>query len=204
MLQVAVRDWPAGAVHDTVAAVMRTAPFRRSVRTTLLERLLGWLGQAMEWLARTFGGMPGGRTIVIWIAGLIALAIVARLLYAAQARDPDAVARWTRRESRREEDPWRLAERLAAEGDHEGAAHALYRGVLASLAERERLRLDPSKTSGDYARELRARRSASLDAYRAFARRFDDAVYGHGRLDAALVTDLTRLATPLRGTARAA
>jgi hypothetical protein len=64
--------------------------------------------------------------------------------------------------------------------------------------------LDPSKTSGDYARELRARGSASYQPFRDFSRRFDVAVFGHGGCDAALIDDLRRLATPFAPRARAA
>ena len=77
-----------------------------------------------------------------------------------------------------------------AEGRYEEAAHTLYRGVIMSLGKAERLRVDPSKTSGDYARELRRRGAASLNPFRAFTRRFDVVVYGHGRADAASLTPI--------------
>lgn len=203
MFQAGVPAWPAGAVHDTVNAVMRTAPFRRSVSTTLMSRLFRWIARAIAWLIQQVGGLPSGRTIVLWALGLLVALLLGRLVIAALARDPER--RPVNRRGRvAEDDAWRTADRLEAAGDLEGAAHALYRGVLTSLAERERLRRDHSKTSGDYARELRARGSASYQPFRAFARRFDAAVYGHGRLDAALVADLRRLAEPLRGVARAA
>ncbi|MDB4887908.1 MAG: hypothetical protein JWN79_3346, partial [Gemmatimonadetes bacterium] len=80
MMQVAARAWPAGMVHDTVAAVLRTAPFRRSAQSTMLERILAWLVQGLEWLARYLEGVPGGRTAVIWVAALVAVLIAARLL----------------------------------------------------------------------------------------------------------------------------
>lgn len=204
MTQAAVRAWPAGAVHDTVAAIMRTAPFRRSLQTTLLERLVDWLKQGFERLAHFLGGFASGRAIVIWITAILVAALLLRALLAARARDPDVAGAEPRSRARAGEDPWRAAERLEAAGDHEGAAHALYRGVLASLARRERLRLDASKTSGDYSRELRARGSAAHQPFRAFARRFDAAAYGHAPLDAELVADLLRLALPLRDGARAA
>jgi hypothetical protein len=70
--------------------------------------------------------------------------------------------------------------------------------VLESLARSEHLRLDPSKTSGDYARELRTRGSSSHAPFRAFGRRFDVAVYGHGGCDEAAIAELYRLAAPFR------
>lgn len=204
MIQVALRTWPAGAVHDTVSAVMQTAPFRRQLQDTVFQRLMSWLGQGIRWVLRQFEGIPGGRTAVYWLLALLVAALVLKVVLAARARDPEAEGFVMRGRARAGEDPWRAAERLAAAGDHEGAAHALYRGVVASVAERERLRLHPSKTSGDYARELRARGSSAHQPFRAFARRFDTAIYGHGRIDAELVRDLLQLAGPLRTPARAA
>ena len=77
-------------------------------------------------------------------------------------------------------------------------------GLAAGFQQAERFRLDPSKTSGDYARELRARGSSSYPPFRAFSRRFDVAVYGHGGCDAALIRDLRALAAPFAPRARAA
>ena len=204
MIQAVPGALPAGAVHDSVQSILRGAAYRRTLSTTILERMLLWLGEALDALMRTLRGMPGGRTFAVTVAALLVALVVARLLIAARARDDEGISFGARGGTSRREDPWRAAERLAAAGDFEGAAHQLYRGVLASLQQGERLRLDPSHTSGDYARELRARGSGALHPFRAFARRFDVAVYGHGPCDAALYDDLLRLAEPLRQRARAA
>jgi hypothetical protein len=196
--------WPARAVHDTVQAVIAGRAFRRDLSNTILDRLLLWFGEALTTLLHAIRGVPGGRTIAISVAVLLVVLVAARLLVAAWARDEEGISFGARGAGSRREDPWRAAERLAAAGEFEDAAHALYRGVLASLQQGETLRLDPSKTSGDYARELRARGSGSLHPFRAFARRFDVAVYGHGVCDGALYADLLRLADPLRRRARAA
>lgn len=203
-MQVLTRSWPASAVHDTVHAIVQQTAFRRSAQSTLLERFLGWLRQGWMWLIEQVGGLPSTRTILLWTAGLIALVVLARILIAAAVRNPESrAARREKREGRRE-DPWRHADACEAAGDYEGAAHALYRGVLLSLSQRERIRLDPSRTSGDYARELRARGSGLRDPFRTFARRFDYAVYGRGHCDATLVHELRVLAEPLRARERAA
>jgi hypothetical protein len=130
--------------------------------------------------------------------------VVARLFLAARARDAEGIAASRGRRTGAGEDPWRAFERLRAAARFEDAAHALYRGVLTSVAHRERVRLDPSKTSGDYARELRARGSALHPVFRAFSRRFDVAVYGHGGCDAAALAELRQLADPFAPQARAA
>lgn len=201
--QVVPREWPSGAVHDTVEAVVRGAAFHRSLRQSLFDRLLMWIG---EWLAGLFQHIRGtglARTAALTVAALLVLLVVARLILSARARD-ERVRVSYRGQVAVTEDPWRAAERLAAQGHYEEAAHALYHGVLASVAHAERLRLDPSKTSGDYARELRARGAAAYVPFRAFSRRFDAGVYGHDACDAALIDDLRRLALPLAPRARAA
>ena len=204
MIQASPTVWPARAVHDTVQAILGNQVYQRKLTDTILERVLLWIGAGIAKLLHEARAIPGGRNIAIGVASLVVILVVARLLVAAQARDGETITFGSRRTARRADDPWRVAERLAAEGDIEGAVHSLYRGVLASLHQVERIRLDPSKTSGDYARDLRARSSASLHPFRAFARRFDGAVYGRTRFDAALYDDLRRLAEPLRDRARAA
>jgi len=138
------------------------------------------------------------RWTAIGFAILLVVLIVARFFLAARARADDGDVNERTRRARQGEDPWRAAERLAGAGQFEESAHALYRGVVESISRTDRLRLDPSKTSGDYARELRARGSTRFAEFRAFARRFDVAVYGHGRCDADSVAELSRLATPFR------
>jgi hypothetical protein len=204
MLQVVQRAWPADAVHDTVDAVVRGTAFQRSLQTTLAERLLRWFTEWVGRLLHFLGGVTSVRTVALGFAALLVLLLVARLTLAARARDGDAFAASRGKRIRAREDPWRAAERLAADGRFEEAAHALYRGVLAALAQGERVRLDPSKTSGDYARELRARGSASYAPFRAFGRRFDLALYGHGGCDAASLDELLRLAAPFAPRSRAA
>ena len=204
LIQIVERHWPAGAVHDSVQAVLRGAQFNRSFQSSMIERALVWIA---EWSGRgveAVGGLPNARRFGIGFTVALVLIVLARLLVAARARDPDAVRGVPDETGRRQQDSWALADRLAEAGDYEGAAHAMYRGLLTTLASRERLRLDPARTSGDYARELRRHGSPSHLPFRAFARRFDAAVYGRGSIDAALIDDLRGLARALREGARAA
>ena len=196
--------WPPAAVHDTIAAIARGLEYRRSIRQSLLDRAFLWIAQALERLINYIRHLPSSRTIGLVILGLIVAAIIARLVISSLARDETGRRVRRSRGAGTDEDPFGAAERLAGDGRFEDAAHALYRGVLLSLARSDRLRLDPSKTSGDYARELRARASASYQPFRAFSRRFDVAVFGHGMCDAALIDDLRRLAMPFAPQARAA
>jgi hypothetical protein len=203
LLQIVPRAWPSGAVHDTVETVVRGAAFRRTLQESIADRLLLWIGALLDSVFRHIRGTGLARSAALGVAALLVLLVVARVILSARARGERAHA-MHRTRAAIAEDPWRAAERLAAEGNYEEAAHALYHGVLASLAHAEHVRLDPSKTSGDYARDLRGRGSAAYVPFRAFSRRFDVAVYGHDACDAALITDLRRLALPLAPRARAA
>ena len=205
-LQAALRAWPAAVVHDTVAAVVNGPAFRRSLQMSLAQRLFRWVADGLDALMDYLRGSGPARWTAIGFTILLVALIVARFVLSARARTDESDANDRTRRGRQGEDPWRAAERLAAAEQFEDAAHALYRGVVESVGRTERLRLDPSKTSGDYARELRARGSARLTEFRAFARRFDVAVYGHGRCDADSLAELSRLAAPFRAerSARAA
>jgi hypothetical protein len=204
LLQEAPRVWPPAAVHDTVAAIARGLEYRRSLRQSFADRLLLWIAEGIGAVARFLRETHAARPIGFLILGAIVLLVVARLAIAARARDETLGPRRRRSRASSQEDPMVAAERLAAEGRYEEAAHALYHGVLAALGRTERIRLDPSKTSGDYARDLRRRGSPRHQAFRAFARRFDVAVFGHGSCDAELIADLRALAAPLTTQSRAA
>jgi hypothetical protein len=199
MLQVAQRAWPAAAVHDTVAAVVNGRGFRRSLQLSLAQRLFRWISDGLNALMEYLRASAPARWLAIGLAVLLVLLIVGRLLLAARARDEDDMTGGDVRRGRAGEDPWLAAARFTGMGQFEEAAHALYRGVVESAARTDRLRLDPSRTSGDYARELRTRNSPRYAAFRSFARRFDVAVYGHGPCDAATLGELTQLAEPFRG-----
>lgn len=196
--------WPASAIHDTVAAIVRHRAYHRSLRTSLFERL--WTA-FWDWVERFFTAVrstPHAREWTIFLVIAVAALVVARVLYVAKFRGDDVADHATGGTRRRGVDHWALATRAAAEGRYTDAAHALYRALLQRLAARERLRLHPSKTAGDYARELRAVGASSYPAFRDFGRRYDRIIYGEGTCDAAGYDALLRAATPLLDLERAA
>ena len=199
MLQVVQRVWPPAAVHDTVAAVVNGRRFGRSLSMSLAQRLIRWISDALDALMDYLRASAQARWVAIGFAVLLVLLVVSRLLLAARARTGDDLMGGGGSRSRPGEDPWRAAALLSEAGRFEEATHALYRAVVESVARTARLRLDPSRTSGDYARDLRARGSPRYPAFRAFARRFDVAVYGHGVCDGPTFAELARLAEPFRG-----
>ncbi len=94
-------------------------------------------------------------------------------------------------------DAWTDSEAEAAAGRLTEAAHLTYRAVLEALARRDLLRPHPSRTVGDYRRELRARGTAVHADFRAFAGRYEPYVYGGAGVDRAGLDALRAAARPL-------
>jgi hypothetical protein len=178
MLTQGVEPWSAGAVHDTVGALIRDAAYHRSFWSSVAGRVLLELGRFVMWAIDTVRGIPGGRTTVLSVVAVVLLVILGRLFVAAEWGD-DVLFRRKGGASRATRiDPWSEAERYAAAGDYMAAAHALYQAVLRRLSASERIRVHASKTSGDYVRDLRRRGSPLAATFQRFGRRFDRVVFG--------------------------
>jgi hypothetical protein len=208
MIALQEHPWSRQAIHDTVAIIVRQRGYRRDLRSTLLDRILGWIADAYHRLFDALGGVPHGRAIAAIAAGVVALLIVARVTYAARLRNAShdgATAR--KRGDSRAGDPWGDAAALAESGHFTEAAHALYRATIARLAATGLIRPHESKTSGDYARELRRRAAPSHAAFRRFGARYDRIIYGTGICDAenyGLLLQDARMVLAPRGAERAA
>ena len=186
-----------------MAAVFRQAAF--------VKRQPSWIARKIEqlfdWIAGLFRGLGGARTsnpVLFWtiMAILIgtALAVLARLLWVAHLRRNQGIG--ARPELRgaaniAHGDPWTLAQQHAARGDFTAAAHSLYLALLHAIARRGLVRLHPSKTVGDYVRELRVRSSTVFARFRDFARAYETVVYGSGVCDQERYEKLQRLALPI-------
>jgi hypothetical protein len=174
--------WPTATIQDSVAAIVRQADYQRSIRSTLFERLLEWLGDLFRRIFGSIRAFPDAKWLFLALAIAAVLALSARIWLGGEAEE--------RRRRRRPgtvrgaEDPWIEADRLAATGNFTEAAHHLYRGLAERLAAEGLIRLHLSKTSGDYARELRARGYPAHNEFRQFGRRYDRAMFGTGTCDA--------------------
>ena len=175
------------AVRDTLAAVFRDPAYDRNLRESLWQRFAAWLARWFSELRELLAGSPRLGWALIVLATLLVLAIVARAVYLARVRAARRAAldlgEAGGAHSRAAGDPLQLAQRAAAAGDYTAAAHLLYRALLEAVARRERIRLHPSKTVGDYGRELRQRSSSLFTRYRDFARSYETVVYGLGTCD---------------------
>src|SRR4051812_6319644 len=208
MSAVQAHPWPRAAIHDTVAAIVKQIGYRRDLRSTLFDRILQWIGDAYGRLFEALGGIPHGRVIATIAAGVLALLIVLRVAYAARLRTTGRAGRAARnRGGIRSRDPWGEADALAQSGQFTEAAHALYRATIARLATAGLVRPHESKTSGDYARELRWRSAPAYTPFRRFGARYDRIIYGSGVCDAdgyrTLAEDAGAVFAP-RGAERAA
>jgi hypothetical protein len=177
---------PAAAIHDTVAAIVRQSAYSRSLRQSLADVFFRWLGELIDRLIGAVA-IPGARRVAMVLVIVLALLVVARLVYAARVRSDDDISGEGRGAARRGSvaDPLEEAERLALEGRFTDAAHALYRALLVRLSYRERVRLHPSKTSGEYARELQTMGSSAHASFRRFGREYDRVLFGRVGCDAA-------------------
>ena len=197
LLQGGAVPWPAAAVHDTVAAIASQAAYRRSLGTTLMNRLLAWIFRLIRDFFDLFSGSGVGRAVTYTLLALLVLLVIARFVAAARAAQEERSHAGIRRARVRASDPWGDAERLAASGRYTEGAHALFAALLTGFAARGEVRLHASKTAGDYARELRRRGSPRERAFQVFRSRYDRIIYGEGECGTDDYAELLREARPL-------
>jgi hypothetical protein len=173
-----MQQWSAEQVHDTVAAIVLQPDFVGTERQSFIGRLLRYVGRWLNDFFSWSSGSVDARLIVALAAAVIVCIVVGRIVadrrYAATRREAGAAVRPGGRR-----DFLRLARELAESGRLTEASHALYAAVLDDLTRAGAVKYHASKTSGDYARELRRTRSAVFTDFREFGRVFDRAVYGH-------------------------
>lgn len=192
------------AIRQTVDQVFRAPEYNR---TSALARFFGWLGEQygrfIDWISPAFGALhrsPPLYWLVVTALIVVLAAIIGRAAYlwymrsTAAAHAPAWAVAARRRGGR---DPWLAAQELAAGGNYTDAAHALYAALLEAAARQQQLRLHPSKTVGDYVRELRARSSALFSRFRDFARSYEVVIYGIGSCDQERYERLRSLALPI-------
>ena len=176
-----------GAIRDTVTAVFRNSAYTEQIQDTLGRRILQWIQMMIDRLSQAAREHPAIVQIVRAFIILIAIAVIVRAIYLAVERarlKAEALRNAAAGIGNPElQDAWYLAEKYAKEGNYTEAAHAIYRHLLESLRQSENIKLHPSKTVGDYARDLRSRSSVFFSRYRDFARSYEVVIYGHGIVD---------------------
>ena len=191
---------PDSVIADTADAVFAAAEYARA-RPSLLARAYQWLrdflaplGEATTPSAPVFWSViAAGVLIILLVVGRFTwLARTRMLRHASERAGGGGIASRTRAG-----DPWRAAEELAAAGEFTDAAHSLYLALLDAVARRERLRLHPAFTVGDYVRALRSRSSSLFSRFRDFALSYETVVYGLGSCDRERYERLRSLALPI-------
>lgn len=177
-------------IADTVAAVFRAPEFNP-------RRGLFGLPSPLWWTR--FVDFSLDPVVARWIGiGLLLIVVLAAVIVWLRGSMLDTARSRAGGDLRaaglRPREAWNLAQQLAAAGDYTGAAHALHLALLGDLAQRDLLRLHPSKTIGDYLRELRRRPAAPVDAVREFARTYERVAYGLLACDAERYARLHHLA----------
>lgn len=194
--------WSEQAIRDTIAAITRDPAYGRVTEESLLSRALNWIGARIGDLIDLVRGDPRLRWVAIVLLIAVALVVVGRWVYEWRTAPPDAADATAERGGRAS--PWLVADRAAAEGRFDAAAHAVVEGVLAALAAQGAVRLHPSKTIGEYARELTARRHEHAAGFRALRAHYERCIYGDRRVGADAYATLRTMAEPLRRPTRAA
>ena len=184
-------------MRDTVAAIARGDAFQRATTRSLWERLVDLIVRTIRELIAALPELRIGNWLVVTVAVLLVVLIVTRVVL--QKRAERVIWAGDRVGSRlvRRTDPWTEAERLARSGSYVEAAHELCAALLISCARRGELQLHPSKTTGDYARELRRRGAASEHGFQKFRSRYDRVVYDAQRCSADEYAALLADARPL-------
>jgi hypothetical protein len=188
-------EWPAQAVHDTVAAIARRPEYARALQDTLLGRFFEWVNAALHYLLELSRGSAPARAVMWTLVALLVALVVARIV--ASVRETERRRRGLPSVALASADPWGDARRLAGAGSYTEAAHALFAALLMACAARGELRPHPSKTTGDYARELRRRGAPSADGFARFRTRYDRIIFGDLTCDAAGYEELLAEARPL-------
>jgi hypothetical protein len=178
LVQEVIGGWTARQIHDTVAAIARQPAYAIPVRQSLFGRALRWLISRIVDILDGLGGSRDARLVVIAALIVIVVTVVARMVVAQRANFRRRTGTSLRAIGSARRDYWVVADELAAANNFAGGCHAVYLAVLDMLGRSGALTLHASKTPGDYARELRLRRSGAAAAFRAFARQFETAVYG--------------------------
>jgi hypothetical protein len=184
-------------VRAVVSAVFRQRGYDRNIIPTLIERLWQWVYSVLNSMLTMVRHSGTARVVGYLLLGTILLALIVRIGIVGSSGNVAFRRGRGGRGRGGPDDPWGDADRFSQSGQYTDAAHALYRGLLDSMARRDQIQLHHSKTVGDYGRDLRRRSSTLAPPYRDFARSYETVVYGLGTCDRERYERLYALATTM-------
>lgn len=171
------QNWTDAAIRDTIAAIAQDPAYRRDITQSLWGKFARWVGEHLNRAFEALSGLPGGRIIVFALLAAVIALIVARIAIGIQA-ERASKSRRILRHGDVATISLAEAERLAAAGDYTAAAHALFALLLIAGSAQGQFRVHASKTTGDYARELRRKSAQWLRPFQSFRSRYDRVIYG--------------------------
>lgn len=194
---------PEPRIWSVVDSVFKSAAYNRA---SLWQRFWEWVGRMLRdffsWIAPAFSALRRS-PLLFWVVMaavvLLTAAVIARWIYLWRARTALRISGtpWDVHGEFQRGDAWSAAQQLAARGDYTAAAHALYAALLDAGARQDQLELHPSKTAGDYVREVRRRASPIFPSLRDFARAYEIVIYGFGECDRERYERLLSIARPV-------
>ena len=171
--------WTAREVHDTVARIAAEPAYGSSTRQSLLGRFLRYVWARLEAFISFFEGSVNARVALIGAMLVVAAIIAARVIVARRLTEERRHRGLGIRANRGQNvDYWLIARDEAAHGRYADACHAVYAAVLDTFAREGIVTFHPSKTSGDYGRELRRAGGEIVTDFRSFTRHFDRVIFG--------------------------
>ncbi|MCC6241808.1 MAG: DUF4129 domain-containing protein [Gemmatimonadaceae bacterium] len=172
------QQWTDQAVRDTIAAIASQSAYTRTLKQSLWDRLFQFLGDQLRALVDAISHTEYGRPVVLVLVAVLVVLVLARVVIGIRAEREVGARRVVGPTAVENQAQLAAAERLAAAGEYTAAAHVLFACVLATGSARGEFRFHPSKTSGDYARDLRRRAAAWLAPFQDFRARYDRVIYG--------------------------
>lgn len=182
------------AVRDSISRIVLERGYYRNVTSTLFSRAWEWFTRTLRDLFLQAAGSRGTYLISLTVIGVVIIAVIVRSVIVARARRQAAARRVVDATA---DEQLAQARGLSAQGAYVEAAHLLYAAVVTRLTEVRKVRRHPSKTVGDYFRDLRAASDPVAAPYRAFAQIYDIVAYGDGHCDAIRFARLEQLAAPM-------
>jgi uncharacterized protein DUF4129 len=170
--------WTAKQIHDSVAKIAEQPIYAGTRRASLLGRLFHFLWDKLGDLLDLVRDTVDPRILLFAGIGVVVIVVVARIVVA--QRITDAQGRHRSRHGTRLDgrtDYWSLARDEAAAGRYAEACHLVYAALIDALSRDGLVTYHKSKTSGDYARDLRRSAPSSYGEFRSFARQFDRVIF---------------------------
>jgi uncharacterized protein DUF4129 len=202
--QAVAGRFTAAQIHDTVAAIARQRQYAVPVRESILGRLFL---SVIRWFRDLFiliKAWPDAPYLLIVAVVLLILIVAGRILIDRRTKASRAAGAGLRALGGEARDYWALAAQLDASGHYLEACHAVYLAALDTITRSGLVRYHASKTSGDYARELRRRGSPLAGDFASFARQSERCMYGWSPPMHDDYVQLSRAAEPfIRGRAAA-